>query len=568
MLTSSLRLSSLQTPRRVNNSMNALRAVLLTGLFSIGFSAPSGAATLPGFWTEESLESYAEILWPGMNAVDVGHAVEAMPDRIGSRALNQLAKSLILAPAPVTDDADGATMDTVTAQRLRKLLAMGALDEAKRLEGIRSNDDAPPTASLVDTNILVLLANNEKEGACLDLLAYKSESPDSYAALSEQTHTLDDYCLADSAAPANVKGFPLLTRAESQPIVVPLRAFDGLSDAEAALIAYHPNVTLGEETPEQAASLFPKMSPLKQALVLHSPRAQTAILFRLLPYGLRHDLISLDDAKAIFDRAAISGKAIPAIEARIQAKDLTGYQRLPLYHKTLASYGKGDTPPLGDLATDILAAGLTSNLYALLPFTFYLDNLDLGTQTPRSAFAAALVLGLNGQSTMGSKGNVTPDESHWILSAILRDVPYSDMAFSAWHEKHARALGGLSKSLQDRLFLMLRTIAGEDADKNPILSHYDNKKWLTGVDNYVMHEDEALKKAESLAKDNDIGGMIIAVMQANNNNAPDRLNPAEMVELVGLLNDTALTRTARKLAMESLVFKMEATPGTTEGEPK
>lgn len=546
----------------------SVRLACLTALMATTCWSGAYAAALPGVWTEDSLQSYEGVLWSDMNVADVGKAVAAMPDRIGSRALNQLAKSLILAPASVKDAPEAAAMDEVTVQRLQKLLDMGALREAKLLEGERSDDDTPPAPVLMDASLLALLANNEKEGACLDLLAYKSGSPDSYKALGEQTHMLDGYCLADNAVPDDVEGMPLLTRAEHHPIVVPMEAFDDLSDLEAALIAYHPNVTLGEETPSRAAELFPHMDPLKQALILRSPRTQAAILFRLVPYGLRHDLISIADTKEIFDRAAISGKTIPVTEAKVQAKDKNGYERLPLYYKTLASYGKGDTPPLGDLATDILAAGLTSNLYDLLPFSGYLDNLDLGTQTPRSGFAAALVLGLNGQSTMGAKGSVTPEDSQWILSAILQDTPYDDVAFSTWNEKNARTLEGLSSGLKDRLFLMLRTIAGPSADKNPILSHYDNKKWLTGADNYVMHDDAALEKAESSAKSNDIGGMIIAIVHANDNNAPDRLNPAEMVELIGLLNDTALTRTARKLAMESLVFKMEAAPGTTEGEPK
>ncbi len=508
-------------------------------------TAPMDAAVVNGIWIDDGLKHLEGTIWPDMSAEEITEILNTVPERNGSRTLNKLMKAVIASPVTLPEGEDD-----LTALRLKKLLAMGGIDEAKELA--TSLDDDSMSPAVLDQTILTLLANGGKEAVCLDLLAYKSDSAEKFAALADDTKALVDECTA-----------PATTTKTSYT----LSEFKELSDVAAAQAAWNANGSIVEDedmTGIKVFEAFRDLSPFKQSLIMHSPYAAVSIQWRMLPFSVRHDLVDVDQASQIYMGAAISGQNIALADVRAKAKDQSGFQRLPLYYKTLKSYTKDVQPPVSELATDILASASTYDMYGLLPFVSYFDDVDLSTLSSRKAFVAALALGLEGDSPTGSDGKIDPSESPWILTVLTHDQAFTEAGFDTWANAHLDTLLNIAPRLKTRLFLLLDEISGETGKSSAYIKHYDNTKSLTPQENYVMHDVLALSRAKQFADDKAVGPMIIALANADGNIRPDLLDPQGMVEMIRLLNDSGLTQSAKTLAMESLVFKMSVT--TADGE--
>lgn len=537
-------------------------ALLLTA--TLALTASPVLAAPVGFWTDRALEQQQSRLWPKMSEDEIVAQVTNIPDRIGSRGLTQEAKALLLAPvAPAAaKDEDAQSGAMLTAARLQKLLSMGGLAEAKRLADSIDLDEEPEPI-VMDQVLMALIAMGGKEAACLDLLAYKSETPDRYEALSDSLKGMTPICTYNGTGdtPPDWPGMPHLSRAAVGKTTFTLRDLKDMSDMEAALLTNHANAALIDSYGDDDDALTDDvraLSPFKQALVLWSPNATSSLQWKLIPYGLRHDFISADRAAALYKKGPPLGdQNIPVATAKAEAKDKPAYARLPIYYKTLKSY-KTDPAPVSDLVTDILASGTTHSLYGLLPFTEYFDGIDLKTLTKRSAFTAALTLALDGKNAYGNAGTAEPDESPWILGVLLRDQAFDEAGLEVWHTENFETLAALNPGLEDRVSLLLRSIAPDSGKESGVISLYENKKDLTENQNYVMHDGLALSKAEDSVKDSAVGPALVALTQANGNISPDRLDPKGMEAMNRMLNEIGLTHVAKTLAMESLVFRMKS----------
>lgn len=531
----------------------------------LSVAAPALAAPV-GFWTEPALERQQHRLWPKMTQDAIAEHLSQIPDRIGSRALTQGAKALLLAPVslPSSDEEAVSNESALTALRLQKLLAMGGLSEAKTLADAIDLDQEPEPA-VMDQVLLAQLAMGGKQAACLDLLAYQSETPESYEALSETTRGLTQTCVYNESDAKDLPDWPTmpqLARAAIGKMTYTLADLAKMSDHEAALIAYHPNAALIDsygDNDESLSRAYRGLKPFKQSLVIWGPNTTPSLQWKLIPYALRHDFIKPAKAAEIYQKgpALKEEGTVPVETAKAAAKDKPAYARLPVYYKTLSSY-KTDPAPTGEMATDILASGTTYSLYGLLPFTSYFDNLNLKDLTKRSAYTASLALALDGRSAFGNAGAVEPAESPWILGVLSRDVNLEGGAYDVWHTENFDTLAGLAPGLGDRLFLLLRSIDPDSGKKSEAISLYENKKSLTEPHNYVMHDELALSKAEDSVNDGAVGPALVALTQANGNISPDRLDPKGMEAMNRMLNELGLTHLAKKLVMESLVFRMQS----------
>lgn len=539
-----------------------MRSFIFVLLFGVTLASPAAAAAI-GFWTDSALEQQQNRLWPKMDAADIAEQLAQIPDRIGSRSLTQSAKALLMAPliVPTKEEDENNSGAPLITLRLKKLLAMGGLAEAKRLADALDLD-ATLEPAIMEQAFLAQIAMGGKQAACLDLLAYKSETPEHYEALNEDTRGLTRICThgQDKKALPDWPDMPHLARAAIGTMTYTLRDLAEMGDHEAALITHHPNAALIDsygDNENDLSKTYRALPPFKQALVLWSPNAAPSLQWKLIPYGLRHDFITPDRAGEIYQKGPVLAELnVPVETAKAATKGKPAYARLPIYYKTLKSY-KTDPAPTQTLITDILASGTTYSLYGLLPFTPYFDDIDLKSLTPRSAYTAALVLGLDGQSASGDAGTVEAAESPWVLGVLLKDQSFDPAAFDLWYEKHYETLAALAPGLGDRLPLLIQSLATDSGKESETISLYDNKKGLTEGGDYVMTDELALSKAEDSVKDGAVGPFLVGLAQANGNTSPDRLDPKGMVTMTRMLDDMGLMPVAKKLVMESLVFRMK-----------
>lgn len=525
-------------------------------------ATPSFAAESPGLVPGTDLKSLTAPLWHGMKAADVKAALNALPDDTGSRAMNQLVKAAILAPitlpdaAPAKaskntdsedDTAEAPKMDKdaeeVTAIRLKKLLEMGGLNEAKMLVDVIDTDTIA-TPELKEQVLLALVASNTKQAACIDLLAYRDDAPEDFAKLPDGARTVLEDCLKPATAP-------------DAPHTKKNYSFDELK----ALGPWESALAITDDAASISASGnvvadFNALSPFQQALVIGSPAMSPRLQWRLIGQALRHDFITARQAGDIYNRAEAAVASTNPTELRRAVSAKPGFERLPYYYKALSSDKSGGGDLIKALATPVGAAGVTSDIYALIPFTPYLPQLDMSTLAARSAFINTLPVYMNGGSLADINQKPAPKDAAWIFTVLEGEQAPAATDIDMWAEKNKSLLAGIAPQLEDRLAQRLHAMMEKNENKSTWLKDYVNKKSLTESRNYVMHDEQALSEAESLGSEGAVGKMLVQLALAGKKSSPDRLDPEGMMRMTSLLEKTGLTQTAHKLIAEELVFHM------------
>lgn len=514
------------------------RALATALLCSSLIAAPALAADSPGVWQNQRLEGISQAIWDVKNPDDIIKTISQLPDNTGSRALNQLVKALLLAPVSIPDAQDD--LEPLTAMRLQKLLEMGGLNEAKTLTNLIDTEE-PLGPVLMDQVLLALVASNTKEAACLDLLAYQSDTPDQFARLSDGAKTVLQDCLKKKPADASPKKDYSFAELKD------------LGPWESALAIAGDAFSIKAEG--NVAADFGALTPFQQALIMHSAAISPRLQWRLMGDVLRHDYITLSQAQDIYMRADLPNN-MSATDVRKMVSSKSGFERLPFYYKSLSSDKSGDPALVKGLATPIAAAGVTYDLYALLPFQTYLGQLDMKTLSTRSAFINTMGIYLDGGTLADLNQRPEPKDAAWIFTALSGEQSYNGADLDIWAEQNLDLLSGIAPELRAKLAKRFEGTLNQNKNKSTFFLDYVNKKSLTDSANYVMHDDKALSQAESFGSDGAVGPMLVQLALAGKNTNPDRLDPEGMMRINRLLEKSGLTQTAHRLLVETLVFRM------------
>ncbi len=517
-------------------------------------ASPVFAAESPGLVQGDHLKNLTKPLWDDMSLTEITDSIGQLPDDTGSRALNQLVKAALLAPITLpgaekeepkdgeekTVDAHSVEAETITALRLQKLMEMGGLNEAKKLVDLIDSETIT-SPELKEQVLLALVASNTKQAACIDLLAYQSEEPEDFEKLSAGPKAVLADCLKTSAAKAAAKKDYSLAELKD------------LGPWESALTIAGDLFAIKAEG--NVSADYAALSPFQQSLIMQSAGISPRLQWRLMGPALKHDYVTVTQAQDIYNRADLA-KDLSATDVRKLVSAKPGFERLPSYYKALSS-DKGAHPEMPkDLATPIAAAGITYDVYALLPFQPYLTQLDMSSLSVRSAFINTLAIYMDGGSLADINQKPKPSDSAWVFSVLNGEQEATPADADMWASKNLDLLSGMAPELESKLVQRLQDIVAEDGNKSGLLTDYVNKKSLTPEGNYVMHDDTLLKEAESLGSEGAVGPMLVQLALAGRKTNPGRLDPEGMMRMNRLLEKTGLTATAHKLFAEGLVFRM------------
>lgn len=488
--------------------------------------------------------------WAGATRQDVIAFLNTPYNISSSRSVRDLNLRVTLTLAPSLAQST-TPAENLYALRLKKLVDLGAYDDAQKL--YKMNESAPPTPLAAEAGIEAMLGHGEIAVACLEQNALspdlKTETPVFWGNLDLFCKTLLNHAASPPTTSPKTKAAKTSTSNPHNDTRDEARlaaAARGYLDAQHLTIPQNANADDINALDSVSTIAFLKTGALHTAL--QSPPVLAALtdhqLALILAYAQPTPEFVPTLAEGLRRGVITDTAALDLLKSMAKTADKTN----PVT-PFLKEYFKTETPLLTakllELADTPIKIALLIPLYAQNNLVFpegykfrSIALLSMANQAiPLDLAKGALQLG----ESSGASYNTEQAESgeYLLIQALLdRNRPRLDT--------DKNAIYAVALALQSALYPQ------KDA-KNV----YDNIFNLTPSDNYVMPKGDILSSLKKSADQKQIYQVVIGSLSIINDIPPEKLHPASLYRILEALNSAGFNEETLSLARDVLRMVLE-----------
>lgn len=491
--------------------------------------------------------------WAGATRQDIIAFLDAPYNISSSRNVRDLNLRVTLTLAPSLAAQSTTPAENLYALRLKKLVALGAYDDAQKL--YKMNESAPPTPLAAVSGIEAMLGHGEIAVACLEQNALspdlKTETPVFWGNLDLFCKTLLNHAAPPTTPPPKTKASKTSTsnaNNDTRNEAHLAAAAQGYLDAQHLTIPQNANADDINALDSVSSIAFLKAGTLHTAL--QSPSVLAALtdhqLALILAYAQPTPEFAPTLAEGLRRGVITDTSALDLLKSMAKTADKTN----PVT-PFLKEYFKTETPLLTakllELADTPTKTALLIPLYAqnnpVFPesnkrrsiLILLAANQPLPLNLVRSAFP-------NVEDSLPENERLKETGESFLFSALIQSLPpvkYADRT-------------GINPFLE----AIAASISPEYEQKNAKTA-YDNIFNLTPSGNYVMPMGDVLSSLKKSADQKQIYQVVIGSLSIINDIPPEKLHPASLYRVLEALNSVGFNEETLSLARNVLRMVLE-----------